>query len=47
MLFDVDPVEPITYGALSAFLVTVTMLATYLPARRAIRVDPTLVLREE
>jgi ABC-type antimicrobial peptide transport system permease subunit len=47
MLYGVDPVEPLTYGAVSVFLITVTMLASYLPARRAANVDPALVLREE
>jgi putative ABC transport system permease protein len=47
MLYEVDPVDPITYAALAAFLVAVSILAAYLPARRATRVDPAIVLREE
>ncbi|MGD2153335.1 MAG: ADOP family duplicated permease, partial [Gemmatimonadales bacterium] len=47
LLFEVDPVDPLTYAALAAFLVAVSTLAAYLPARRATRVDPAIVLREE
>jgi ABC-type lipoprotein release transport system permease subunit len=32
--------DPITYAAVSMALATVTLLATYLPARRAAHVDP-------
>ncbi len=47
ILYEVDPVEPITYAAFAAFLIVVSLLAAYLPARRATRVDPVSVLREE
>jgi len=47
MLYEVDPVEPLTYAVLAVFLVAVSTLAAYLPARRATRVDPAIVLREE
>ncbi len=47
LLYEVDPVEPATYVAFSAFLLSVAVLASYLPARRATRVDPAVVLREE
>ncbi len=47
VLYEVDPVEPLTYAGLAAFLVAVSTLAAYLPARRATRVDPATVLREE
>ncbi len=47
MLFGVDPVEPATYAVLSAFLAAVVLVATYIPARRATRIDPATVLREE
>ena len=46
-LFEVDPVDPLTYGGFALFLLAVAMLAAYLPARRATRVDPAVVLREE
>jgi putative ABC transport system permease protein len=47
VLYQVDPVDPFTYVALAVFLVAVSTLASYLPARRATRVDPAIVLREE
>jgi putative ABC transport system permease protein len=47
MLYEVDPVDPLIYAGLSVFLVAVSTLAAYLPARRATRVDPATVLREE
>ena len=47
LLFQVDPLEPLTYAGTTAFLFAVASLAAYLPARRASRVDPTRVMREE
>ena len=47
LLYQVDPVEPLTFGGFAGFLVGVSLLAAYLPARRATRVDPATVLREE
>jgi ABC-type antimicrobial peptide transport system permease subunit len=45
LLFGVGPMDPITYGAVSGLLAVVTLLATYLPARRAVRVDPVVAFR--
>ncbi|HEX3235983.1 MAG TPA: ABC transporter permease [Gemmatimonadales bacterium] len=45
-LYGVSGTEPVTYLTLSAVLLLVALLATYLPARRATRVDPTVALRE-
>jgi predicted permease len=47
LLFDVSPSDPMTYVAVSAGLVLATMLASYLPARRAASVDPAEALRAE
>ncbi len=47
ILYQVDPVEPVTYAGLSGFLIGVSLLAAYIPARRATSVDPATVLREE
>jgi putative ABC transport system permease protein len=46
-LYEVDPVDPLVFGGLAAFLLAVALAAAYLPARRATRVDPAIVLREE
>jgi putative ABC transport system permease protein len=47
LLFGVGSVDPMTYGAVSALLCAVAVLATLAPARRASRVDPVQVLRDE
>jgi len=46
-LFGVSPMDPITYAAVSTVLAGMTLLATYLPAHRASRVDPVVALRGE
>jgi predicted permease len=46
-LFGVGPMDPATYAVVSAALAAVALLATYLPARRASRVDPAVALRAD
>jgi predicted lysophospholipase L1 biosynthesis ABC-type transport system permease subunit len=47
VLYDVEPTDPATFAAGAALLVAVTLLASWLPARRAARVTPTSALRAE
>jgi putative ABC transport system permease protein len=47
MLFGVTPTDPATLAAVTALLVATAAAAAYLPARRATRVDPVQVLREQ
>ncbi len=46
-LFGVGPLDPLTYAAVSALLAGIALLATYLPARRAARIDPNVALRAD
>jgi predicted permease len=47
LLFEVSATDPLTFGAVTAALAGVAALASYLPARRASRVDPVVALVEE
>jgi putative ABC transport system permease protein len=47
LLFDVSPVDPPTYAAVSLGLVATAVLASYVPALRATSVDPVVALRAE
>jgi putative ABC transport system permease protein len=47
MLFQVSAADPVTYAGISLLLLGVTLVACWLPARRAMRVDPAVVLRSD
>jgi len=47
LLFGVTPTDPVTLGAVTLVLVATAATAAYVPARRATRVDPVRVLREQ
>jgi putative ABC transport system permease protein len=46
LLFQLEPRDPVTFGGAAAVLVAVGVLAAWLPAHRAARLDPVAVLRE-
>ena len=47
LLFGIDPIDPLTFVSVPLVLLVVAAAASYLPAARAARLDPTVSLRSE
>ena len=47
LLYGITPLDPMTYAVVPVILAIATVLASYLPARRAVSVDPVEALRAE
>jgi predicted permease len=47
LLFGLSPTDPMTFGIVPTTLALVVLVATYIPARRAVRLDPVAALRNE
>jgi ABC-type antimicrobial peptide transport system permease subunit len=47
LLVDITPLDPVAFGGTALFLFTVALLACWIPARRALKVDPIVALRAE
>jgi len=47
MLYKVTPTDPLSFGLVAVFLLLVALTASYIPARRAMAVDPLIAMRND
>jgi putative ABC transport system permease protein len=47
LVYEISPTDPVTIAAITATILCVSLLAAYVPARRAARIDPMTALRNE
>jgi putative ABC transport system permease protein len=47
LIYGVSPTDPVTFSSVAVLLFGIAVLASYVPARRVVRVDPMLSLRVE
>jgi len=47
LLYNVTPTDPASFGGVAVFLTLTAVLASYIPARRAMAVDPIVALRND
>jgi ABC-type antimicrobial peptide transport system permease subunit len=47
LLYEVEPVDPSTFSAATGLMLLVALVACWVPARRAVRVEPAVALRHE
>jgi putative ABC transport system permease protein len=47
LLFGIKPLDPLTYGLAALLVIVAALLSCYVPARRALRVDPVSALRQD